>query len=238
MRCLAIACLALLGVVSPARAGTVTINEFSSASEATITSNDGSGQISGEYHIAQLNVTFSAAAGQSTTFDTFSIDLMHSVSVGQSYTVVDRADLATAFANGSRIAFIFDDFGRQDLFASPDQAAAVQVSLWDLSLNNHNPTSFSQAPDGTYNSGDPNVFSVDFGSNPDASQIAALTNQYLHDSIGATTQGGWLDATGSGPSRGQSLLSVPEPSSIVPGAWAAGCLGAWGLLRMRRRSRK
>jgi hypothetical protein len=237
MKCLAIACLALLGVVAPVQAGTVTVNKFSSDSVATISFNDGSGEMSASYLLAQINVTYNAVPGQGSTFNTFSIDLTHSVSVGQTYAVNARPDLATAFSNGSRIAYIFQNFGLQNLTGTPDQAAAVQVALWDLSLNNHNPTSFGPAGDGTYNSGDPSVFSVNFGSNPDASQIASLANQYLKDSIDATTRGGWLDATGSGSSRGQSLLSVPEPSSICLGAIAAGWLGAWGLRQMRRPGR-
>src|SRR5262249_6946529 len=153
-----------------------------------------------------------------TTFVTFSIDLFHTVSTGQSYEVNARNDLATAYANGSRIAYIFQNFGLQNLAANPIQAAALQLSLWDLSLNNHNPTSFFSADGGvTYSSGDPSVFHVSFGSNPDASQIATLTNQYLVASIGATTPGSWLDAAAAGndPVRGQSLVQpVPEPPVV------------------------
>jgi hypothetical protein len=114
----------------------------------------------------------------------------------------------------------------------------VQLAIWDLSLSNHNPTSFAGSG-GVYSSGDPDVFNVSLGSNPNAAHIAGLVNTYLGSSVGATDQGGWLDAApgGDGPNRGQNLLlpSVPEPSSLVLSIMAAGCLSAWGLGRLRQR---
>jgi len=167
--------------------------------------------------LTQFNVTFTGTGGPST-FDTFSIDLSHTVSSGQTYAVNPRSDLATSFVNGARMAFIFTQFGQQNLTANSIQAAAVQLSLWDLSLNNHVPTFFAMDADGSYSSGDENVFEVLLGANPNASQIAALTNQYLQSSMGAVTQGAWLDASpaGSDPNRGQSMLQpVPEPASAI-----------------------
>jgi hypothetical protein len=100
----------------------------------------------------------------------------------------------------------------------------------------HNPTFFGPNGDGTY-SGDPSVFNVDLGSNPDASQIASLTDQYLKGSIGATRSGAWFDAfpAGNDPNRGENLLqTVPEPSSIVMSVVSISCLAAWGLWRRYR----
>jgi hypothetical protein len=74
-------------------------------------------------------------------FDTFCIDLLHAVTDGQTYAVTPRNDLDAAFTNGARMAFVIDNFGAADLSSNPDQAAAVQIALWDLSLN-HNPTFF------------------------------------------------------------------------------------------------
>jgi hypothetical protein len=104
-------------------------------------------------------------------------------------------------------------YGVQDLSGNPAQAAAVQLALWDLALNNHNPTSFTLQPDGSYSAGDGSVFDVRFNFPLDAAAIAPLVNQYLQGSIGATVQGGWLNAAanGTGPFRGESLL--------LPGPW-------------------
>src|SRR5262249_17503856 len=148
-------------------------------------------------------------------------------------SVNPRSDLAAAFGNGSRIGYVFQTYGLQNLTNNSDKAAAVQLAIWDLLLP-HNPTFFAPNGDGTYSSGDPSVFNVDLGSNPDASQIAALTDQYLKASIGATTSGAWFDASPSGtdPNRGENLLQpVPEPSSIVTSIVSITCLGVWSLWR-------
>ena len=57
--------------------------------------------------------------------------------------------LRCEFANGSRIGYIFNTYGLDDLTGNPILAAAIQVALWDLSLNNDNPTSFGQDAGGT-----------------------------------------------------------------------------------------
>ena len=176
------------------------------------------------------------------------------MSLGQTYAVILRNSLDPSFANGDRMRFVLDHFGTPDLTSKPDQAAAVQIALWDLSLNNHNPTSFGPDGGSTYSSGDPGVFSVNMGANPDATSIASLVNQYLVASEGATTSGGWLDASGAGdnPNRGQSLLLpstlriLPNGTDlgVVPGppSWAlmvTGMVGLYGLhgaLRGRRRT--
>jgi hypothetical protein len=227
-------CSILVARATPALADTITLNAFNNNTPATVTFDDGAGH-SGSQNtlLSQLNVTFNAA-GTPITFNTFSVDLFHTVSVGQTYAVAPRDDLATLFANGSRIAYVFQRFGLQNLTSDAIQAAAVQIALWDLSLNNHNPTTFGPDADGSYSSGDENIFSVSFGSNPDASQTASLTNQYLGVSVGATTTGAWLDAAAAGPApnRGESVLQrVPGPSS---GAMIALGLGGLAVLGWRR----
>jgi hypothetical protein len=228
MRRLSLACLALAVTVSLGRADSITLNAFNDNTPATITFNDGSGQNTIQTLLTQYNVTYTAGPATPITFNTFCIDLTHFVSVGQTYPVDPRGDLASAFTNGSRMAHVFQTYGLADLTSNPDQAAAVQIALWDLLLP-HNPTFFGPDADGTYSGGDPSVFQVDLGSNPEASQIATLTNQYLQASIGAGTTGAWLDAAAAGndPNRGVSVLRpVPEPASLtLLGIGAVGLIG-------------
>jgi len=224
-------------------AAMVTLNALNDSVGGYITANDGAGDAitSDGFYLAQFNVTFTPTAGSPTTFNTFCVDLFHNSSDGQQYAVNPRSDLATAFANGSQIAEIYDTYGTTDLTSNPDQAAAVQIAIWDLSLNNHNPTSFGVDGDGSYSSGDESVFSITLGTNPDAGTIAGLVNTYLQGAVGATAQGDWLDAAaaGTGLDRGQSLLipptvtgiSVPEPSTVTLLLAAAG-----GLIARRRRA--
>ena len=226
---LLVACLAWTGPVlavpqqeplpPPAAApGTVTIDNFNNATTATVTFNDGAGD-SGTVStlLSQMLVTYMNGDYTTASFDTFCFDLLHTVIVGQSYLVAARGDLAAVHGNGSRAAYILENYGLGDLTSSPDQAAAVQIALWDLSMNNHDPTSFASDGGTHYSSGDPGVFSVDLGGNPDAATIAGLVNDYLVASIGASNTGDWLDgAAGSGSDRGQSLL-IPSPFFVVPG---------------------
>src|SRR5262249_49178101 len=146
-------------------------------------------------------------------------------------------NLAPTFDHGSRMAHIYKNFGLGDLTSNPNQAAAVQISLWDLSLNNHNPTSFQQDSDGSYSSGDPEVFKVLLGSNPDADTIANLVDTYLKESIGAKTSGKWLNAAAAGDAnnRGESVMAVPEPSSLLLSLIGLGWLGACSRGRSRTR---
>ena len=239
MRYYLLACLALLASASLGRADTLTLNNFNNNTPATVTfvlPGGASGVI--DTNLTQFNATYSAP-GSNFTFNTFSVDLLHTVSAGQTYLVNLRNDVASAFANGSRMAFIYQNFGTQDLTNNADQAAAVQVAIWDL-MSNHNPTFFGPDPDGTYSSGDESVFNVDFGSNPDVSQIAALTDQYLKESIGSSAQGAWLDAApaGNAPNRGESVLfPIPAPSSIVLALIAIGGLGTLVLASRCRSAR-
>jgi hypothetical protein len=124
MKSLPIAFLAL-AIASPALAGTITIDSFNNSTAATVTFNDGGGPSTTiSTLLTQFNVTFSGLGGP-LTFDTFSIDLSHTVVSGQTYSVDPRNDLATAFVNGARMGFIFTQFGQQNLAGSAIQAAAV-----------------------------------------------------------------------------------------------------------------
>lgn len=201
----------------PADPGTVSIDAFTSGVQATVFRNDGTQSGTVDALLTQIVVTYHNSDDTPVTFATFCIDLFHTVSPDQVYPVILRDMLDPFYVNRNRMAYVLDHFGAPDLSGAPDQAAAVQIALWDLSLNNHNPAFFGPDVDGTYSSGDESVFSVDMGTNPDASGIASLVNRYLVASEGATTSGSWLDASAAGDSlnRGQSLL-IPPPFVIAP----------------------
>ena len=129
MRRFALMWLALAMSTSPAAADTIALNGFNNNTAATVTFDDGAGH-SGSINtlLTQFNVTFTGV-GPPLTFDTFSIDLFHTVTAGQIYLVNPRDDVATAFVNGSRIAYIFQTYGLSDLTSNPEQAAAVQLAL-------------------------------------------------------------------------------------------------------------
>ena len=227
MRHVALTFLALIMSVCAARADSVTVNAFNNnGTTAAVTFINGGGPDTKNLPLSQLNVTYSSGSG-AVTFNTFTFDLFHGVSQLQTYAVTPRTDLATAFTNGSRMAYVFRTYGLSNLTNAPDLAAAVQLALWDLSLDNHTPTFFA-LDGGSYDSGDPQVFSVSFGNNPHASQIAALTSQFLTAASGATMNGAWLDAAGGGANL---LLPVPEPPSGVMTILALGALSVGILWR-------
>jgi len=112
---LLLTCLGLGVSVAPVRAGSITLNGFNNNTPATVTFDDGAGHSGSENTLlTQFNVTFNGG-GTPSTFNTFSVDLFHTVSAGQTYAVTPRGDLATAFVNGSRIAYVFENFGLPNL---------------------------------------------------------------------------------------------------------------------------
>jgi hypothetical protein len=214
--------------------GELKLNGFNTSMSATVSFNDGLISETNQMPITQLNVTFTGSDKGQLIYNTFCIDLTHTVSVGQSYAVYPRSDLNSVFSNGARMSYIFAGFGLNDLTDNPIQAAAVQIALWDLSLP-HNPTTFGPdaGTNNTYSSGDPGVFAVKLEGNPDATAISSLVNQYLMVSIGSTAEGSWLDATaaGSNVDRGESVMlsTVPEPNSFILLIVAASCFAACSL---------
>jgi hypothetical protein len=148
--------------------GAVTINGLDGNERTVIHYDDGAGN-SGTVSAlaAQFSVGYTPSGGSTADFDAFCIDLFHTVLEGQTYAVDGRGDVASAFTNGARMAFIFDTYGAADLSANPIQAAAVQIALWDLSLGNHDPQFFALDAAGTYSSGDPDIFSIDFKTVPE-----------------------------------------------------------------------
>jgi hypothetical protein len=161
--------------------GSVIISFSSTAVFASVFFNDGVGD-SGTLNAAatQFLAGYGNTDGSTLSFLTFCIDLTHTVATGQTYSVTPRDDVQTAFVHGAQMAYIIDNFGSTDLSLNPLQAAAVQIALWDLSLNNNaNVTSFGLDPDGSYGSGNENVFKVNFSKVPEPASASLLTTAVL-----------------------------------------------------------
>lgn len=155
-----------LGPIPPGNPppGKVIVSYSSAAVFAIVSFNDGAGD-SGMLNAAaaQFTAGYGNNDGSTTSFYTFCIDLEHTVTSGQTYSVSPRNDVKTAFTNGAQMAYIINNFGSMNLSSNPDQAAAVQIALWDLSLNNNvDLMSFGMDADGTYSSGNESVFKVNF----------------------------------------------------------------------------
>ncbi|MBY0528386.1 MAG: FG-GAP-like repeat-containing protein, partial [Gemmataceae bacterium] len=197
--------------------GTVILNALNNSTTAMVSFNDSAGH-SGSVttFLSQFNVTFNGGGVSSLPFATFCIDLLHTVTVGESWGVNFRNDLDAAFVSGgSAMAYLFQQYGMADLTSNPTLAAALQL---DLSLGG-TPTAFTQQVDGSYrSSGGGDIFlSVDLGSNLDAAMIIALANDLLLESSAATAHGGWFDSSATDePNRGQSLL-MPANLPVVVG---------------------
>ena len=161
-------------------AGQVIIGYSSTAVNGIVSFNDGVGDTGSlSAALTQFVAGYGDSDGSTISFFTFCIDLEHTITNGQSYAVDPRDDVKTAFSNGAQMAFIIDNFGSTDLGSDPDQAAAVQLSLWDLSLNNHTPTSFALDADGSYSSGDEGMFNVRFAKVPEPSSAAIFAISLL-----------------------------------------------------------
>jgi hypothetical protein len=205
---------------SPSFPSVTLSNSFGNAFGGVVNFHDENIQGSDNTLFAQFKAYFNSLNGVQIPFFTFCIDLTHTVYGGQNYLVNPSSDLTSHFnlSNdpdaGSRIEFIYRQFGMGDLQNDAIHAAAVQIAIWDLMLN-HNPMDFVSDGGGTYSgSTDEGVFNVNLGTSPNnADQVAQLVQSYLQLSAGATDQGNWLDASPSGGERGrgQSLLT-PEVS--------------------------
>jgi hypothetical protein len=198
----------------------------------TFYAKDGSNNVNENVYIDQFKVTYN-----SQTHYTFCIDLFHNVSIGQTYAVNLRADIATAFTHGAQMAALYEAYGKGNMAGDSAHAAALQLALWDLAINNtnHKPFTFTTTG-GQIKTGD-----GDFNVSNFSADFTAISNDFqtymnFAKSASSSTQGDWLDASAQGnyTDRGQSLLlSVPEPSSLVLGG--IGCVSLWGLAWRRRR---
>ena len=260
-----------IGFSAESRAASVTISSLNnSAVGYTIGFNDGAGGnstgssgISGVY-IGQFNMTYTPDSGPARSIETYCIDLSHSItSIPSTYSVYYRNNVGTTFntnyvgggntygnpnppgatyTGGGEMGYIYAKYGAGNLHGNDDQAAAVQIALWALSVANFQgnnitpiPTSFGAYINGEYGNSNFWVKGVD-------SNVVSLVNSYLVEANTSAAQSSsywgrtdWLDASAQGTyeSRGQSVLIVtPEPTSIA----LLGTIGFFfGAARVTRR---
>ncbi len=161
----------------------------------------------GQYHV---NINGGA------DFNSFCVDLDHSVHVGQTYLA--NAVPTTSLMDGGQVAYLYQKYGMGTI-ADPTKAAALQLAFWDLTTDGGDGLSkgrFQYLGGGT---------------------IASLANSYITEAKQHWNAGYWLDASasGTGPNRGQSVLTnTPEPTTMVlvgMGLVSAG--GGWWLRRRK-----
>jgi hypothetical protein len=232
-----LAALLVLCCSAAAQAGPlqVELNGLSNGGNAitgTFRAQDGSNSVNENVYIDQFKVTYN-----SETYYTFCIDLFHNVSIGQKYAVDLRTDLASAFTRGGQMAALYYAYGDGNMAGDPQHAAALQLALWDLAINdtNHDPFTFTTSA---------GVIKTDDGDfkvsnlSADFSAIASDFTAYMSFANAHSSPGGWLDASAQGNyrDRGQSLLlptPAPEPSSLVLAG--IGCVSLLGIAWRRRR---
>jgi hypothetical protein len=154
------------------------------------------------------------ASYQEMNYVTYCIDLTHTVTNNQTYSVYQRDDLASNFWNGGAMAALYQDHGVAG-GSDPTIAAAVQLVLWDLCLNHYGTGLDLLLENGIIHSADYNL--TVYFTDDDPQAIYNLAVSYLASALQApATVGYWLDASAQGEyvNRGQSLMSL-EPTSTT-----------------------
>lgn len=174
----------------------------------------------GNTFVGQFRMTFDVG-GLNQALNSFCIDLTHRVHLNQTYLVnVRNLSEFTPPSLTGEMAYLYNTYGT-GVMANNNQAAALNLALWRLSLGTAGELTFSM------NATITNAYN------------AFLTEAALHSS----TFGQWLDAAANGnyQSRGQSVMYPPPPGPQggvvpVPGSLAmlASC-GLFGLVGTIRR---
>jgi hypothetical protein len=165
----------------------------------------------------QMHVNYGPGFAQhGSEFNSFCVDLNHTVVVGQKYLANQRLT-SDGLNAGGMIAYLYDKYGVSTM-SDNAKAAALQLAIWKLVVDGG----------GDLTTGKFQYLSHDvyFG----------LATAYLNQAKSHTATAGWLDAaaSGDGINRGQSTLQpVPEPASAM--LFGIGLTGLVSWRRLRRR---
>jgi len=174
----------------------------------------------GNVFVGQFRMTYDVG-GLNQALNSFCIDLNHRVSVGQTY-LVNLRDLSefTPPSLTGEMAYLYNTYGT-GVMTNNNQAAALNLALWRLSLGTDGQLTFSA------NSTITNAYT------------AFLAEASLH----SATVGQWLDADANGTyqSRGQSVIYPPPPGQqggVVPVPGGLALILSGGLFGLARSARR
>ncbi|MFN8220203.1 MAG: PEP-CTERM sorting domain-containing protein [Fimbriimonadales bacterium] len=180
-------------------------NSVGGKSQAVNVSTGGNGH---QFMAGAMDITL----GGGPHVEAYCVDLLHSVSNGNSYNV-NVKPMSMQGPYGDRAAWLFQTYA--PAVDTSEKGAALQLAIWDV---------VSDGGDG---------FGAGWFQTSETGSLLSQAQTYLNASIGQSGSAYWLEATGHGEhnDRNQNLMTtVPEPSSI-----AAVAVGAMALLRRRRK---
>ena len=90
-------------------------------------------------YIDQFHVTYTSdsdhPASTTSNLNTFCIDLFHDIVVPQTVKVYEKNDLGATFVHANEMSYIYNQHGNVSLQSNSAEAAALQLALWDLTVN-------------------------------------------------------------------------------------------------------
>lgn len=206
------------------------------------------GGLSGDlFYAGQYTATVDAGTPSAHTINTFCVDLLDEVNIGQPYTVnllptnpANPTPSNPGLVNAAAINFLYQTYGQAPITSSSpvvksltsnpygldaaDYGTALQLAIW-MELADDGKA-------GVLGSGLPLTYSLDTAYGGNATEVSEQLTTFLNAANVAartnpTLNGLWLQTTNTtGPQpRGQGFLNpVPEPSTWILAGTGFGCL--------------